>query len=95
MHFTGTSAPLGQSVIDPPGTLGTAGTPERPDIYGRWTPHPVIVTIIDNKDYVRVLLYSYYTTIAGWGVLLIYMGDIGIMEKKMETPASTSCQGTT
>ena len=23
-----------------------------------WTPHPVIVTIMDNKDYIRVLLYS-------------------------------------
>ena len=23
----------------------------------------------DNKDYVRVLLYSYHTTITGWGVL--------------------------
>ena len=34
------------------------------------TPHPVIVTIRDNKDYIRVLLYSSYTTITGWGVLL-------------------------
>ena len=25
-----------------------------------WTPHPVIVTIGDNRDYIRVLLYSYY-----------------------------------
>ena len=33
----------------------------------RWTPHPVIVTIMDNKDYIRVLVYSYYTTITGWG----------------------------
>ena len=24
----------------------------------RWTPHPVIVTIRDNRDYIRVLLYS-------------------------------------
>ena len=39
-------------------------------IYVRWTPHPVIVTIMDNKDYIRVLLYSYYTTITRWGVLL-------------------------
>ena len=38
--------------------------------YVRWTPHPVIVTIRDNRDYIRVLLYSYYTTITGWGVLL-------------------------
>ena len=42
-------------------------------IYASRTPHPVIVTIRDNKDYIRVLLYSYYTTITGWGVLLIYM----------------------
>ena len=38
--------------------------------YVRWTPHPVIVTIRDNRDYIRVLLYSYYTTMTGWGVLL-------------------------
>ena len=36
----------------------------------RWTPHPVIVTMRNSKDYIRVLLYSYYTTITGWGVLL-------------------------
>ena len=36
----------------------------------RWTPHPVIVTIMDNRDYIRVLVYSYYTTITGPGVLL-------------------------
>ena len=36
----------------------------------RRTPHPVIVAIRDNKDSVRVLLYSYDTTITGWGVLL-------------------------
>ena len=39
----------------------------------RWTPHPVIVTIRDNANYIRVLLYSYYTTITGWGVLLMYL----------------------
>ena len=38
--------------------------------YFRWTPRPVIVTIMDNRDYIRVLLYFYYTTITGWGVLL-------------------------
>ena len=39
-------------------------------IRGVWfkrTPHPVIVTILDNTDYIRVLLYSYYATITGWG----------------------------
>ena len=30
------------------------------------------MTIEDNRDYVRVLLHSYYTTITGWGVLLNY-----------------------
>ena len=33
-------------------------------------PHPVIVTIRDYWDYIRVLLCSNYTTITGWGVLL-------------------------
>ena len=44
--------------------------------FGR-TPHPVIVTIRDNKDYIRVLFYSYSTTITGWGVLLRYRVDKG------------------
>ena len=35
--------------------------------YLRWTPHQVIVTIGDNRDCIRVLLFSYYTTITGWG----------------------------
>ena len=29
----------------------------------RRTPHPVIVTIRDTSNYIKVLLYSYYTTI--------------------------------
>ena len=36
----------------------------------RWTPDPVIVTIRDYEDYIGVLLYSYYTTITGRGVIL-------------------------
>ena len=28
------------------------------------------MTARDNRDYIRVLSYSYYTTITGWGVLL-------------------------
>ena len=36
-------------------------------VFLRWTPHPVIVTTKDNKDYIRVLLGSYYMTIIGWG----------------------------
>ena len=38
-------------------------------------PHPVIVTIRDNRDYIGVLLYSYYTTITGWVVLLMHARD--------------------
>ena len=38
----------------------------------RWTPHPVIVITRDNRDYIRVRLYSSYTTTTGWGVLLRY-----------------------
>ena len=34
----------------------------------RWTPHPVLVTTRDISNYFRVLLYSYYTPITGWGV---------------------------
>ena len=33
----------------------------------RSPPHPVIVTVRDDKDYVRVLFYSYSTTITGGG----------------------------
>ena len=44
----------------------------------RWTPHPVIVTIGDNRAYIRVLLYSCYTTITGWGVLLRYHPNNGL-----------------
>ena len=36
----------------------------------RRTLHPVIVTIRGNRDYVRVLVYSLYTAITGWGVRL-------------------------
>ena len=36
----------------------------------RWTPHPVIVTIGDIRDDIRVLLYSHFTTITGRGVIL-------------------------
>ena len=35
------------------------------------------MTTRDNKDSIRVLLYSYYTTITGWGVLLTYIRDFG------------------
>ena len=31
----------------------------------RWTLHPVVVAIRDNKDDIRVLLYSYYTRVGG------------------------------
>ena len=47
-----------------------------------WTPQSVIVTIGDNRDYIRVLLYSYYTTIVGWRVLLrYYVGYVQGLER--------------
>ena len=39
---------------------------------------PPIVATRDNKDYIRVLLYSDYPTIAGWGLLLRFrIQDVG------------------
>ena len=38
-----------------------------------------MVTIGDNRDYIRVLLYSYYTTITGWGVLLIHLFSVSMV----------------
>ena len=35
-----------------------------------WTPHQGIVTTRDSGDCIRVLLYSYYSTVTGWGVHL-------------------------
>ena len=49
-------------------------------VYFRWTPHPVIVTMRDNRDYIRDLLYSYYTTITGWGVLLMCTSQYGPLQ---------------
>ena len=36
----------------------------------RCTPYPVIATLRDDREYIRVLLCSSFTTIAGWGILL-------------------------
>ena len=30
------------------------------EIFRRWTPHPVIVSVRDNADHTRVLVYHYY-----------------------------------
>ena len=52
-------------------------------VYLRWTPHPVIVTIRDNKDSIKVLLQSYYTTVTGWGVLLRYIIETGCCQTEV------------
>ena len=39
-------------------------------IYFRWTPHPVIVIIRDNKDYIRVSDIPSIPLSQGLGVLL-------------------------
>ena len=48
------------------------------------------MTIRDNRDCIRVLLYSYYTTITGWGVLLMYQrqGLEGHPERSPRNPTS-------
>ena len=50
--------------------LGHPGFRASTVFWFRWTPQPVIVTIRDHGYDTGVLLYSYYTTITGWGVLL-------------------------
>ena len=45
------------------------GSSYNPFIGLRWTPHPKIVTIGATRDHIKVLLYSFYTTVTGWGVL--------------------------
>ena len=50
------------------------------------------MTIRDNRDYIRVLLYSYYTTITEWGVLLMYspkhLSDFGLTVELGPSPYS-------
>ena len=36
-----------------------------------------VMVIRDSKEYIRVLLYSYYTTITRWGVLSNYSTGFG------------------
>ena len=56
----------------------------------RWTPHPVIVTIRDNNDYVRIFLYACDTSITGCGVLLSLLvqgfGAFGEWEFRPQKP---------
>ena len=40
--------------------------------YVKWTPHPVIVTIRDNRDHIRVLFIFLLYHLQGGGVLLRY-----------------------
>ena len=58
-------------------------------VYFRRTPHPVIVTIMDNKEYTRVLLYSYYTTITGRGILLRYTVHMKFFKNRPNTTDTT------
>ena len=45
------------------------------------------MTIGDNKDYIRALSYSYYTTITGWGVLLTDERLFAIILHRLEKPS--------
>ena len=59
----------------------------------RWTPQPVIVTISDNRDYIRVLLYSYYNTITGWGGPPKILDDLGVPKFHRLCSAGPPCHG--
>ena len=57
--------------------------------FARWTPHPVIVSISDTEDNIRVPLCSNSTDITGWGVLLIYvLLDLGLRSQNRKPQAS-------
>ena len=43
-----------------------------------------MVTTRDNRDEIRVLLYSYYSTITGRGVLLSNVNDIRLYKGYLE-----------
>ena len=46
--------------------VGESGPTAEPKyLLFRWTLHPVIVTIGNNRDYIRVLLHSYYYRVGG------------------------------
>ena len=46
-------------------------------------PHSVIVTIRENTNYIRVLLYSYRTTITGGGIHLMKTCVLQKMDGKL------------
>ena len=48
------------------------------------------MTVRDNRDYIWVLLYSYYTTITGWGVPLSNAKHKNISRKKNNDEKSKS-----
>ena len=47
-------------------------------------PHPVIVTIRETSIYIKVLLYSYYATITGWGVHLMQTPKPVLLNRKLQ-----------
>ena len=61
--WTPTSERLERRLLEPYVLSGCHSNSSRTRGDLRWTPHPVIVTIRDNRDHIRVLLYSDYTTI--------------------------------
>ena len=49
------------------------------------------MTIKDTSNYIRVLLYSHYTTITGWGVHLRYQEtSMKISVRRLETGSEVS-----
>ena len=62
-------------------------------VFFRRTPHAVIVTTRDKEDYIRVLYYSYYTTITGWGVLQRYGVNRQVIEAVVRTSSFLAVLG--
>ena len=51
-------------------------------------PHPLVRTIRDNKDSLRVLSYSYYTAITGWGYFGAWFHIVWLSEERFVTFSS-------
>ena len=68
---------------DSRGWLGSKMKGFRCRIYIRLGPHPLIVTTRDKGNYIKILIYSWYTTISGWGPnprFVVYAVQLAIID---------------
>ena len=56
-------------------------------------PHPVVGTIRDDGDCIRVLVLFYYTTITGWGVHRRYNSLVAVYYTPLATTIIGLIQG--